>query len=887
MVPNRLRRLGALALLLVVPTLLVTGRAANAADTLSPSSTLFEYDGGPYTNVNVSGLVGDACDVPSGCDEHALTVDVPPAYYAGLRAQGKVGVVQIAVSWPDNQNDFDLALQNSAGDPIATSGFGNSDFERINYVELPSGTYTISNAIFRALNVSIHVKVSLQAVSAQPSSAIAATNGLAFSNGTVATHERSSGEPNLEIGPDGTHFADQPLGAGTNSLFLKSPDKGLTWRALGPLHPNQNPLTGNAAGGGDSGIAIGSDGRVCISELNTLVSLGVSCSSDGGKTFGPTSQVADALTPLVDRQWQTATPDGEQYIAAQFGILTVGPSSPGVRLFRDLGTGQFVEAFEVDTGAAMKSYTLAVDPSDTDDDGGTLVQGYLRSNQGADRLDNPHQLMIWRSTDGGTTVKRHILANLPTTPGNNFAFVASDTVGNIYVAWSVQGSWDVAYSVISKADLDAADDQDQTDAPLPGWSEPVIVNTGEARTAIQPTIKVGDPGRVFLGFYAAPQIANPDNLVGYWDAFMATSTDGACQLDDSCGSSGKPVFHQAKITEHPAQYNGICLGGTGCGGDPYYGDRSMLEYLDVEFDPDTGGATVITTDSSRQNGGTTATTFKQIGGPSAYAGKPAVSGTTRVGSSITDEEGDANFPYETSPADPSVPAPGGDLTTVELSYPDANTLRVVMHVSDLSQLDEAAQTGLGEELLIATRFSTDKDVFWAGVRHVLNGDQTLEAGRLEESILISQYAKTIDITGEVNVDANTITLDVPLAELTSIPRVPDGETAEPVQGIAAGQTLYAVTAFAHVTKGTAAAGSETAHNLLDITPAFRFQGAAVVPPTTAPSGSPTADPTTRPRPGGPGTTPSTGSSATLAVLAAASAVIGVSVRRRLRGSHAH
>ena len=882
----RARRIAAAALLLLVPVLFATSGPASAADTLSPSSPVFEYDGGPYTNVNITGLVGDACEVPSGCDEHPFTVAVPPSYYAGLRAQGKVGVVVIAVSWENNENDFDLALKNDAGDPIATSGFGNSDFERVNFVELPSGEYTVSNAIFRALNVSLHVKVSLQALDPPATSARPATNGLAFSNGTVVTHERSSGEPNIEIGPDGTHFADQPLGAGTNSIFLKSPDKGLTWRALGALHPNQNPLTGNAAGGGDSGIAISPDGRMCISELNTLISLGVSCSSDGGKTFGPSSQVADPGTPLVDRQWQVAAPDGEQYIAAQFGILTVGPSSPGVRLFRDLGTGQFTEAFKVDTASAMKSYTLAVDPSDTDG-GGTLVQAYLRSNQGADKLDNPHQLMIWRSTDGGDTYKRHIVANLPTTPGNNFAFVASDTAGNIYASWSVQGSWDIAYSVISKAALDAAADQDQTDAPLAAWSEPVIVNVGEARTAIQPTIKVGDPGRVFVGFYAAPQVANPDNLLGHWDAYLSTSTNGACQLDASCGPTGKPTFDQAKITEHPAQYNGICLGGTGCGGDPYYGDRSMLEYLDLEFDPETGGASIITTDSSRQNGGTTATSFKQIGGPSAYNGKPAITGATAIGTFIEDPEGDANFPYETTAANPSQPAPGGDVTRVEVSYPDTAMLRVVMHVANLSELNAAAATGLGQELLIATRFATDKDLFWAGMRHVVGGAQTLEAGRMSEQIFVSKYTKTIDIEGDVNLDANTITLDVPLADLTSIPRVPDGETAEPVQGIQPGQTLYSVTGFAHVAKGSAG-GNELAHNLLDIAPAFTFRQQGVVPPCSCPPPPPTASPSpsAQPRPnpgtGGPGM-PSTGAPAIVAIVAAV--LVGTAIAIRRRGPH--
>src|SRR2546423_11188783 len=133
-----------------------TTTPAHAAETVSPSSRSFAYDAGPFTNLNVGGLVGAGCFVPQGCDDHDFTVQVPDGYYDGLRAAGKIGVVRIAASWQDNANDFDLTLLNDKGSAIASSGFGNSDFERITYAELPSGKYTVEMAVFRAANASFH-----------------------------------------------------------------------------------------------------------------------------------------------------------------------------------------------------------------------------------------------------------------------------------------------------------------------------------------------------------------------------------------------------------------------------------------------------------------------------------------------------------------------------------------------------------------------------------------------------------------------------------------------------------------------------------------------------------------------------------------------------------
>jgi hypothetical protein len=812
----RLRRL-AVGALVVLTWGLVESTPVKAAETLSPSTPSFGYDAGPFTNLNVGGLLLGSCQAPAGCDHHDFTVAIPDGYYEALRAQGKIGVVEVTATWPSNANDFDLGLLDKDGNPIASSGFGNSDFERFEYTELPSGNYTIEMVIFRAANESFHVDVRLQAMTPTPTAASAADGGMRFSNGTPVALERSSGEPNVEVAPNNDIYVDMPLGAGSNSILYKSTDNGDTFKPLAPYHPNNNPLPNNALGGGDSYTVVDSTGRVCFSELNTLISLGIGCSSDGGKIFVPADPlVIDPATPLVDRQWQAVTPQGEQFIAAQFGIVTAGPSQPGIRVYKETakGTNVFTQKASIDTGKAMKSYNMVADPTDNDANGGTIVEAYLRSNQGADKAAAPHELMVWQSTDGGTTVTTHKVAALPTTPGNNFASLDIDRSGNVYVAWSEQGTWDIFYSVARKGDLD-------------NWSTPVRVNLEpDARTAIQPTIRVGDSGRVFIGFYAASQYGNPDALPGgEWHAFMAYSTDGACQLN--LAPCARPTFYQTRITEHPAQYRGICLGGTGCGGDTYYGDRSMLEFLDIAFSPTTGQAHVITTDSSRTNEGTTITMYRQIAGPSAFDSAATVLGATAIGDLVADPTGDGAWPYE-SPIPPQ-PAAAADIVRVGLTRPDVATLRITMTMADVTKFSDALVAGVGKELLVATRFATPLDVFWVGMRVAAGASPTptFAAGHLRANGLVDSYltdTPAVTVTGKIDQAAKAIVMDVPIEQLKTTLQKPATVTtpAPVVPGVVNGQPLFAVTGFSLT--GVNSSSDPLAKHWFDVAPAFTVPG---------------------------------------------------------------
>jgi hypothetical protein len=795
------KRLGILAaaVMAVGGAVVFTGSGAQAAESLSPDAPGFAYDAGP-------------CTAPGVCNTHPFTVSVPAGWADGLRAAGLVGVLRVTASWDDAGDDFDVALLGSGGRAVAAGSSRLGAFERITYTEPAAGAYDVQVSVVRAANAAVHVDVALVAMPAVDSaSSVAPAGGLAFSNGTPVALERSTGEPNVEIAPNGDLYVDTP-GAG-NSVLYKSMDNGDTFAPLGLDHPNNNPLDNNVSGGGASATAIDPEGRVCFSDLDALT-IAVGCSADEGKTFGPADPlVFDPAAPIVGRQWAAATPQKEQLLAAAV-------RGGGVRLFKETvtpGRNVYQPVQSIDAGQAMAAFNMAVDPSDGDAGGGTVAGAYVRRGAAAAK---PYQLMVWQTTDGGQTVAVYPVADLATNPASAYASIAVDTAGNTYVAWTEQGTWDVLYAVARKGDLGR-------------WSAPVRVNADPgARTAVQPTIKVGDPGRVFIGYYGAPQVGSPDGLSdAVWHGFVAASVNGACQL--AASPCGRPAFQQARVTEHPVQYGGICLTAAACSADSYDGDQSLRGSLDLAIAPFTGQVHVVLTDSARSNRGTTVTAYRQVSGPSASAAAGTVSGASRWGRSASDEQGDAVAIVRYA----SFPAVAADIRNVALTQPNADTLRATMTMTDVTLFSQALQQG-GRQLLIATRFATDFDVFWVGFRFTTGGTREFVAGRVAGPALGAGLVDAYEVdpgvvvAGSIDLGAKTITMDVPVAQLKTTLHEP-ASVAVPtvVPGVAPGQALYGVMGVSFV--GTSSAHDQVAKKWLDVAPAFSVGGAPMAAPTSA------------------------------------------------------
>ena len=111
--------------------------------TISPSSPDASFTGGPYILPNVSALAGDGlvCDDSGSndCDDAVLQVSVP----ADFATANPGATVDIQLSWTPQTSDVDLALYDSAGQEIGTSGNPPGLAEQISYA-IGEGEHTFT-----------------------------------------------------------------------------------------------------------------------------------------------------------------------------------------------------------------------------------------------------------------------------------------------------------------------------------------------------------------------------------------------------------------------------------------------------------------------------------------------------------------------------------------------------------------------------------------------------------------------------------------------------------------------------------------------------------------------------------------------------------------------
>ena len=784
------RALAIAATLLAVTTFVLHADGARAAGAVSPSSPSATFDTGPFTGVYPA---DPPCAAPSSCSAHPFTVAVPSGYYQALRDAGRAGAVQVTVSWATAQDDLDLALLDGNGAVLAASSQRNTAFERLVYTEPEPGNYDVRLAVVRANGAAPRVEIRLVELSGAAAAPVSSGDPLLFSGGAPVSLERTTGEPGVHIAPNGTAYVDTPA-AGSSSLLHKSPDGGRSFIPLAKGHPNHNPLD-IPSGGLASAAAIAPDGRLCFSDLSPAGTVAVTCTANEGVIFAaPHPLASEPGVPVVGRQWQAATADGAQFVAAQVG-------SVGIRLWKETPTGSaqavaFTPVQTIDPGAAVHAFNLAAS-------GTTLVGAYLKASG---EPATPYDLMIWRTTDGGISVSTHRVARLSSDPGNKFASVALDTQGNAYAAWVEQGTWDVLYAKAGAGDLD-------------NWSGPVRVSSSpEAATALAPTIRAGDPGRVVIAYYGAAQQGHPDALTdASWHGFVASSLDGVS-------------FRQDRVTQHAVQYGGICLDAASCPVDPYDGDRTVGRRLGLDIVPATGQALVVVTDSSRTDRGTTVTAFRQISGPSAFASRGAVVDDPGRGTSTADEQGDA---IAIQRCCQTLNLDALDFEKVSLTRLDGQTLRATMTMMDINLFSRGNQQG-GVQVVIGMRFATDLDVFWVGFRYNAGGAREFFAGRLARGALVDAYTPdpAIVVTGVVEAASRTITIDIPREKFeTTLLQPASAATPAVVPGLADGQAVYDVVGMSFIAR-TASEDPMPKH-WVDVTPAFTPGGTPVTPQEAA------------------------------------------------------
>src|SRR5438132_7971030 len=234
-----------------------------------------------------------------------------------------------------------------------------------------------------------------------------------------------TGEPGIDVAPDGTIYVNAPAGLlsnlpGSPSFVFRSDDGGATWT------PTPAGSRANLPGGGDSDLSIDpATGTLYMTGL-WLGSATVSRSTDRGATW-----LANPLQGVViqDRQWVASAGGGNVYHATHqipLGLVVSKSAAPADGLVSPVST---VAATPVDqTGCVCPSGNLIADPGT-----GTLGTG---DRVGLIYATSTGGIEFARSTNGALT-----FTNVAVSPASSadttlaFPVVASAGNGSLHAVW--------------------------------------------------------------------------------------------------------------------------------------------------------------------------------------------------------------------------------------------------------------------------------------------------------------------------------------------------------------------------------------------------------------------------------------------------------------------
>jgi hypothetical protein len=302
-------------------------------------------------------------------------------------------------------------------------------------------------------------------------------------------------------------------------------------------------------------------------------------------------------------------------------------------------------------------------------------------------------------------------------------------------------------------------------------------------------------------------------------------------------------------------YDSICLNGLGCDLSVPPGDRSMADFIAVDYNPVTKKLTVVynrTNKEPNDTGGRVATTMAatQIGGPT-LAGDNLTPAKTVVRIGDGDPTGDALSSYSrlaplvVPPAPATTNEPAADFTSVtvgpEIDLNDGAAIpeggfTVTMKVADLSTaaLTATANRTLSQSLLWVFRFTngyTDSAAsarwnplqgFTFGYNDYTTGSTPCQPTGDVSSDKCLLYPGDTPIQGDVNQTTGTIRLSVPRDLLRSLSGG-TGHLERPSEVAAAvGSRFYDATAWS---LGNTVSPVQDVQSFLypfDSTPAFDF-----------------------------------------------------------------
>jgi hypothetical protein len=592
---------------------------------------------------------------------------------------------------------------------------------------------------------------------------------LLFSPATVIDPQRTEGEPLNFIDTRTGYWETGPWGTSTQNSFIhRSDDGGLSFHIVSPVGlRSDTPL-----GGGDTDLVVDDQGYVYFTDLE-LVNLGNSVSNDGGNTFR--KNPAAIANAGVDRQWYAIDNGTTKKATDNTVFLAVREVGVGVKIYSSPGSTGSTDP----VGGLVFQEASAAAPVPVADD---TTCGQLRFDVRTRNLYYPClqgdrvRVTIGHVAPGQRTgiVFRNVLA--PPSPGGGptgdiFPALATDSAGNVYVAWVDESDHTVYYT--------ASSDQGAT------WTPPLRVNVGPAVSSVFVWAHAGGPGSLALAWLGTDQVGAPGNFPSWsaepqaatavkWFGYVAAITKA---------NTTTPTFAWQPFTEKPMHYGQICTGGIGC-----TGDRTMADYFAVNLDGN-GALRFVYNDTTSQHHGAHLFEVRQLKGKVLNGSK--VNRALPM-NPVTDPGGDARWPHY-SPTGAGPNQKQLDLTGVALSRPNAQTLRVHMSVASLASL--AAPTGktsavwLTRFLSLSTGNSGEQAyrIFAVGIESTSGGAPVFWAGSTTctettpGNCKVVSYPKGTTVPGRR--DGNSWIVDVPLSAFGS----PVGRTLYSVTGLTFGR----------------------------------------------------------------------------------------------------
>jgi hypothetical protein len=701
----------------------------------------------------------------------------------------------------------------------------------------------------------------------------AATPAVSFRTPVVVDNYRPGFEPDVAVdtsqnGSDLT-YTSTPFGFSTTQSFIyRSDDHRSSFRLV---EGNVAGKPGTCIGGGDSELRTDPvNGRVYFVDLQGLTNFSASTSGDHGATWSTGCNSVNGVG--VDRQWVGIDSNG--------GTSAVGAGPGGGRLYldydnvnQDTGSNplgnQLVMNESVDgvyygsscavAGAPCPGPPAVISPDEgipgnvvvdnvrggahqhtvyaihTNAAGTAVIvsrcsgkPGDSTAAQVAADCTDPTQFA--QSDTGRVNVNWHdTYARVPGQylTGNLFASMAIDTAGNLYAVWAeypTDGTGNE--NGPGRIRLSVSTNGART------WSAPITVSPAGLGNNVMPWVAAGDPGRIDVAWYGAPQasfqgVYGPDTLGnGTWNVYMAQSLNAL---------AANRTFTVTKVSDHQAKFGNIST--QGLGGSP---DRSLGDFMQVQVGKQGQAVISYVDDTSADRnpdfcmgcGQTPAEAAgpvmisTQNGGPSLFVRSTLTPTKNPVGS-VADPAGDAFLPAAgvEVPAPPALDVRGASVTKV-----DATHVKVTLTTGDPNLTNDlAVPPGLGGpvgEWIVRWAAPTyhggpgDGNIFYVGMESASGGAPAFFTGTTgaiaTTHVKYFTYPKATTISGRITGGAISWTL--PLGAVGS---PASGQGLFSVTGFSATQLTPSQTTYTTLPNG-GTLGGENIPNTIDLTPPFTF-----------------------------------------------------------------